>query len=359
MKAKTLMGMIACAGACVSISAFGNTNLAWFDGNVSTTTASAISTPTSAAWTGTEGVTPAAGVIQIDNDSASPLVLTPNSGTEPTLSDGVVTVAATAVLTPTDASALEAITDAKAGFAAGIWDDNGTTKTNYYGYAAGVGTSGEWVKLAADGVAVPDTEGASTTFKLVLDYRAGEKTVKFFVGETLLAKADDSTVTSFSIGSGATAFQNVAAYGSGSITALAGLCEKAVCAVGEKKYGSGADAIKAGGTSATIKDVNAQGQPSETPLAANGLHVWECDVLGIKSDAQIALTNNGIIEDGGTTYIKLANAVEVPEGVSVTFNVKNGSGYVVKESCAADAIKIPLTMGTYTIEPTITATSNE
>ena len=40
MKAKTLMGMIACAGACVSLSAFGNTNADWFSASASGTTPS-------------------------------------------------------------------------------------------------------------------------------------------------------------------------------------------------------------------------------------------------------------------------------------------------------------------------------
>lgn len=349
MKAKTLMGMIACAGACVSLSAFGNTNLAWFDGNVSTTTASAISTPTSAAWTGTDGVTPAAGVIQIDNDSASPLVLTPTSGTEPTLSDGVVTVAATAVLTPTDASALETITDAKAGFAAGIWDDNGTTKTNYYGYAAGISGDTKWVKLV--GAMPPSGDTTATEFKLVLDYRTGKKNVKFFVGDTLLAS--DTDVNAFSIGD-ASALVNIAAYGSGSISVLAATCEKKVAVYGDIGYGSIAEAvIDAGASKDSVKVVDANGQASSGE-AANGLQKWECAALGIAEDKQVGLAKSTKQNAGKITLA--VHGVTVGEDLSVKYGISKDGADATGEF-DADNIQIPMGDGqhTYKIVPTITA----
>lgn len=342
------MGMIACASACVSISAFGNTNLAWFDGNVSTTTASAISTPTSAAWTGTDGATPAAGVIQIDNDSASPLVLTP-SGAEPTLSDGVVTVAATAVLTPTDASALETITDAKAGFAAGIWDDNGTTKTNYYGYAAGISGDTKWVKLV--GAMPPSGDATATEFKLVLDYRNGKKNVKFFVGDTLLAS--DANVNAFPIGD-ASALVNVAAYGSGSISALAATCEKKVAEYNSVGYGSIADAvIDAGSNKNDIKVVDDNGTAS-SGAAANGLQKWECAALGIAEDKQVGLAKSTKQNAGKITLA--VQGVTVGEDLSVKYGISKDNATPTGEF-DADNIQIPMDDGqhTYKIVPTITA----
>jgi len=338
MKAKKLMGMIACASACVSLSAFGNETNGWFGVTVTGETVNPVNIATNGVGVAQEGR-----LVLEDVEKDNPLRFTPDVNAPTNRNDGIFVIQASAALTPNSTNDLEGVDGAKAGFAVGIDDTNAT---NYYGYANNI-----WHKLTGVDVVA---EGQDTTFRLILNYR--DSKVDFYAGA-----GAGTHLGQFDMATGTTAPGAIDAYGTGSITSITGEYEVAVAAYDGKKYGSGAEAVIAKGNGGgAIQDVDpSTGAVAEQKLADNGLYAWECDVLGIEDDAQIALTNNGIIEDGGTTYIKLANAVEVPEGVSVTFNVKNGSGNVVKESCAADAIKIPLTTGTYTIEPTITATSNE
>ena len=214
MKAQKIVGIAACALACVASVNLLATDIPWFDGNVGDTQTSAISNPESASWNDDpslpDGVTLAEGSITLDNDQSTPLLLTPAASSEPSLSDGVVTISSTAILTPSDAADLSSMTinSAKAGFAAGIWDNNGVATTNFYGY-----TSDGWVKLA--GADVPN--GTATSFKIVLDYRTGKKTVKFFVGDTQLNYYGNASSNVWNIAASATALANVAAYGSGSL----------------------------------------------------------------------------------------------------------------------------------------------
>lgn len=347
MKAKKLMGVIACAGACVSLSALANTTNGWFGVSVNDTTVNA-----GACTVKTNNVdvasTETSGKIVLDNDLDSALTITPGSGTA-ALSDGLVTITSTALLTPSDASELGAITGgAQAGFAVAV---NSNNQTNFYGYAS-AGKSGDpaWIEFTT-GPANPE---ADTTFTIALNYR--DKKVSFYNGTTLLV--DGESHSEFSISNDFVNLSNVAAYGSGSISSVTSQYEVAVAAVqGGSKYGSAAEAVVAAGTSGTVLDINSSGEATATKQTTNGLYAWECDILGIEKNAQIALTNNGIIEDGGTTYIKLANAAEVPEGVSVKFKVKQGET-VKFDNCDADAIKIPLETGSYTIEPVISAASS-
>lgn len=354
MKAEKVLGIVACAVACVaSVNAFAD-QLTWFDGNVGSTTTSGISTPTSASWNNDPslptGVTPADGSITLDNDSFTALVLTPAASSEPTLSDNVVTISSTAVLTPSDASDLGDVDGAKAGFAVGVSNDG--ADTNFYGYASGLTAGSRWVKLSGT---VPQGENATTTFSIVLDYRTGKKNVKFYFENTQLTAAGDSTVKEWAIDSEAAALANVSAYGSGSLSALSATCEKAVAAVGDVKYGSATEAVIAAGTSGTVLDINPEtGAPTSTPQAANGLYAWECDVLGIAEDASISLAPS--TKEVAADKIAVAVSGYTPvDGVSVKFQVKQGGSLVSDTKYDADAIGIPLTTGTYTIVPDITA----
>lgn len=356
MKAEKVLGVVACAVACVaSVNAFAD-QIAWFNGNVGSTTTSGISTPTSASWNNDPslptGVTPADGSITLDNDSATALVLTP-SVLEPTLSDNVVTISSTAVLTPSDASDLGDVEGAKAGFAVGVSNDG--ADTNFYGYASGLTSGSKWVKLSGT---VPQGENATTTFSIVLDYRTGKKNVKFYFEDTQLTAAGNSTVKEWAIDSGATSLSNVAAYGSGSLSALSATCEKAVAAVsGGIKYGSAAEAVIAAGTSGTVLDIDSSGEPTDQKQATNGLYAWQCDILGIAGDAAIPLqpATKEVADD------KIAVAVSgyTPvDGVSVKFQVKQGGSLVSVTKYDADAIGIPMTTGQYTVVPEISAASN-
>ena len=347
MKAEKVLGVVACAVACVaSVNAFAD-QIAWFDGKVNTTTTSAISVPTNASWNATlpDGVTLANGSISLDNDSSTALILTP-SGSEPALSDQVVTISSTAVLTPNDASDLGDVADAKAGFAVGV--SNNGADTNFYGYASGLASGSRWVKLSGEN----PTESA-TTVSIVLDYRADKKKVKFVVGSTQLESASDSTVKEWAIDSEAASLSNVAAYGSGSLSALSATCEKAVVAIGDVKYGSVADAEANGGDASNIKVVNNSGEVVNKVKADNGLSAAVCAALGLNiddKDANIAVAPAAT--DTNPSGITLAvNVAGAPEPGAVRYKVEGGSSEV--QYYDANSVTIPLAAGTYTITPVL------
>lgn len=338
MKAKKLMGMIACAGACVSLSSFANTTNGWFGVSVNDTTVNA-----GACTVKTNNVdvasTETSGKIVIDNDLDSALTITPGSGTA-ALSDGLVTITSTALLTPSDASELGAITGgAQAGFAVAV---NSNNQTNFYGYASAGGEGGapDWIKFTT-GPANPE---ADTTFTIAINYR--DKKVSFYNGTTLLVDAESHS--EFSISNNFVNLSNIAAYGSGSISSVTSQYEVAVAAYGDNKYGSGAEAVKAKGDGAgEIKDIASDGSIAENPLAANGLYAWECDVLGVAKDAKIpfkpAATVNG--------SITLQIASEIEDGIAATFKVYSVGNETALGSYPSHAIQIPQAQGKYLIKP--------
>lgn len=338
MKAKKLMGMIACAGACVSLSALANTTNGWFGVSVNDTTVNAGTctvTTNDVAVNSTETV----GKIVLDNDIESALTIAPVAGTA-ALSDGLVTITSTALLTPSDASELGAITGgAQAGFAVAVNSDN---QTNFYGYASAGGTGGapDWIKFTT-GPANPE---ADTTFTIAINYR--DKKVSFYNGTTLLVDAESHS--EFSISNNFVNLSNIAAYGSGSISSVTSQYEVAVAAYGDNKYGSGAEAVKAKGDGAgEIKDIASDGSIAENPLAANGLYAWECDVLGVAKDAKIpfkpAATVNG--------SITLQIASEIEDGIAATFKVYSVGNETALGSYPSHAIQIPQAQGKYLIKP--------
>ena len=331
MKAKKLMGMIACVGACVSLSALANTTNGWFGVSVNTDIETANCTTNGAAVQVDDSK------IILDNDLESALTITPESGTA-VLSDGLVTITSTAVLTPSDASELGAVTGgAQAGFAVAVAGN----QTNFYGYAS-AGTSGDpaWIKFTT-GPANPE---ADTTFTIAINYR--DKKVSFYNGTTLLV--DGESHSEFSISNEFANLSNVAAYGSGSISSVTSKYEVAVAAYGDNKYGSGAEAVKAKGDGAgEIKDIASDGSIAENPLAANGLYAWECDVLGVAKDAKIpfkpAATVNG--------SITLQIASEIEDGIAATFKVYSVGNETALGSYPSHAIQIPQAQGKYLIKP--------
>ena len=331
MKTKTLMGMIACAGACVSLSAFGNNTNNWFNAAVagSNITLSGVSTNGVA-------VQISDGKIVLDNEKESALTFTP---VETNMSTGVSVIRATAELTPSDATSLDtSLSGAKVGFAVGVAGN----ATNYYGFA-----SGEWFKL--DGVIPPDS--GNTEFQLILDYRSA--TAQFFVKNlgSYQILSTNGTTTAFTFDKGSESdISGIDAYGSGSITSLAGAFELAVVDVNGTKYGSVADAKAAGGDASTIKVVDSTGAVVEKVTADNGLSVAVCTALGLDiddGDANIAVAPVGTDDDEDeiTLAVNLpANAEPGAVGFKIT-----GSETVYD----ADQIKIPLTAGTYTITPVL------
>ncbi|MBQ3748464.1 MAG: hypothetical protein IJQ54_05660 [Kiritimatiellae bacterium] len=335
MKAKTLMGMIACAGACVSLSAFGNNTNNWFNAGVadSNITLSGVSTNGVA-------VQVSDGKIVLDNEKESALTFTP---VETNMSTGVSVIRATAELTPSDATSLDtSLSGAKVGFAVGVAGN----ATNYYGFA-----SGEWFKL--DGVNPPDS--GNTEFQLILDYRSA--TAQFFVentGSYQILSTNNGTTTTFAFAKGdANDISGIDAYGSGSITSLEGKFELAVVDVNGTKYGSVADAEAAGGNASTIKVVDSTGAVVAKTTADNGLSAAVCAALGLPLDDSSAnITVKPAATDTNQNRITLAlNMPDAPETDAVEFQVSDGGSY--SETCGASQIEIPLTAGTYTITPVL------
>ena len=336
MKAKTLMGMIACAGACVSLSAFGNNTNNWFNAAVagSNITLSGVSTNGVA-------VQVSDGKIVLDNEKESALTFTP---VETNMSTGVSVIRATAELTPSDATSLDtSLSGAKVGFAVGVAGN----ATNYYGFA-----SGEWFKL--DGVIPPDS--GNTEFQLILDYRSA--TAQFFVNDSgsyrILSTNDTTTAFTFDKGSESD-ISGIDAYGSGSITSLDGKFELAVAAYNDKKYGSVADAKAAGGDASTIKVVNDSGVVVDKTTADNGLSAAVCAALGLNvNDPTANIAVAPAPTDTNPSGITLAvNVAAAPEASAVKFAVTPVGGGETTYCENASAITIPLTAGTYTITPVL------
>ena len=325
MKAKTMLGLIACASACVSLSAFGNETNGWFGVQVEN---AEIVHPNCA--TNGAAVTIDGSAIKLEDAS-----LGIDSFASAPTSDGIVKISATALLTPSSTSDFDVSGSPKAGFAVGV--DN-LNATNFYGYA-----SNSWHKLTGA------TPGAGeTSFSMILNYR--DKVVSFYVDDVLLTSEDPLILDANSLAA-------ISASGSGSITSVTGAYEVAVAAYGDKKYGSiaeASDAVKAASAAdptATVQVVNSDGttEPADA-LAANGLRKIVCEALGLPmndSTANIAVAPVATDDDSGniTLELTLSNVTE-PDAV----------GFVVSGSDTkydADGIKIPLTAGTYTITPVL------
>ena len=363
MKAKTIVGLMACA---VLVPAFADTTPIdnnkpttndWFSTSVPGSTIVA----SGATWATGESVTPptvdaTAHVLVIDADTAKPATLTPTVADADTKGSlGVVTIASKAYLAPSakadlpDAAALGA---AQVGFAVATESET----TSFYAYTK-ISDSGVWTKLA--GVPPPTTE-TDTEFTIVLNYNT--RKVTFMVGSTTLsvavasdAGAVDATELSFT--PAAAMISDVAAIGSGTITSIDAKFENAVAVKGDTKYATIADAYNASG-SGTVKvwDSNT-GAVAQEQTAANGLTKAECMALNIAENAAIALEPTTQADDGKITVKTVVNPVD---DVTVGFKVVKvtGEAAVDDTSYPANAIKLPKTTGQYRIQPTVGAKSS-
>ena len=316
MKAKTMLGLIACASACVSLSAFGNETNGWFGVKVEN---AEIVHPNCA--TNGAAVTIDGSAIKLEDAS---LVI--DHFAEAPTSDGIVKISATALLTPSSTSDFVVSGSPKAGFAVGI---DGQNETNFYGYA-----SNSWHKLTGA------TPGAGdTSFSMILNYR--DKVVSFYVDDVLLTSEDPLILDADSLAA-------INASGSGSITSVTGAYEVAVAAYDGKKYGSGAEAVKARGAGAgDIQDIASNGTPTSTPQAANGLYAWECDALGVAKDAKVPFKPAATVGNSITLQI----ASEIEDGLAATFKVYPVGSENAIGSYPSDAIQIPQEQGAYLIKP--------
>lgn len=333
MKAEKVIGIAACAFACVTSSAFANTTDGWFGVTVTSDTVN-----TSNISTNGVGVAQDGKLVLEDVDSSAPLTFTPSGA--PARNDGVFVIQAAAELTPNSASDLDsAVTGgAKAGFAVGVDND----LTNFYGYA-----NGAWTKLT--GASVPAL-GANTNFKLVMNYR--DNKIQFFVGDTLLA-SNSTEVTEFVLASGNDAPVGIDAYGTGSITSVTGEYEVAVAAYDNKKYGSVAEAVDVAGVNkAAVLPVSESGEtPTGGTTAANDLPRIVCAVLNLDpSDKDAQAKAVPVANDADPDNVTLQ--VHVTEADVVGFEVRDNNGDLL-HTYDASAIKIPTGTGVYTVTPVL------
>jgi len=352
MKAKTLMGMIACASACAV--SYANVNDPWFSGAASGTSLTA----ETGSWkqnnvviTGSteNGVTVAEGAITLENEDSSKLSLVPGAAS-PALNDGLVTITSTAVLTPSEYSSLDTeITGAHAGFTVVSETVNNVESFYYCGYASGETT--RWIRFTTG----PQSASAETTFTIQLDYRTHK--VKFLVGNTALT---DGSATEFSIGSSYNALSSVDAFGSGTLKSIATEYERAVCVVDETKYGSITDALSRGGTSGSsgsIQYISSSGVPVSA-TAANGLDAATCIAIGVdpsNEDAVARFVPADSDTDSNRVTLKVRSE-NVDTGVYVTYTINDGTSSTTQQSNDG-TVKIPTTTGVYTITPTSVSTS--
>lgn len=355
MKAEKVLGIVACAVACVmSTNAFAGDE-DWFSADVANGDLELSAVTTNGVPVEIDAVN---GKIVIDNEFDSRLVFRPVTENPPK-SDNFVKITSTALLTPSDVadlnSAVTELAEAKAGFAVGVDGSN----TNFYGFANGV-----WTKLTS--TAVGPVDGQDTTFTIAIDYRV--PSVMFYVGDNVLYSNDTET-TEFAIAA-ASNLASVDCFGNGSLTSLSTSYEIAVAAVVSNdgattnRYGTVAEAVKAASEAglptsdiAVVDSEGATGVPDEP--AANGLAKWECEALQIAETDQVTLAKSGKQNAG---QITLAVQNVTPEtGLTVKYAVSVDGG-AAAGSYDADNIQIPMgeTAGshTYKIVPTITATAN-
>ena len=338
MKAVKILGLIACATACAIA---GNAHGAYFGDWFSGAAGENAPTATRAAWNETlpSGVTVENGKIVLSNDAESMLTLTP---TEDKSSGKVVVVESTAELTPSDYSDLPMeIKNAQVGFAVAI---DGTA-TNFCGFA-----NGAWHKLTG---ATPPESG-DTTFKFEINYSTLTKTVKFYVGTTLLSgTVSETPTTEFAIGD-YTELNDVACFGSGSLTSISADVQKMIATYGGQQYATFAEALAAEGATPDnilVTDVETDVQTS----AANGMKLWHCLALGLPTDdATAKITPVPVAKDEEVDNIKLQAELNPAEtGLDIKLQVKKNGIKMNGAVYPPNAIMIPLETGKYTLEPVI------
>lgn len=330
MKAEKVLGIAACAVACVTSSAFANSTTNWFGVTASPVAATDVTIKTNNVTVAIADIV-AESKITLDGDTE--LTFAPTDG-NPARSDNLVTIESTAVLTPNafaDLPPSSELTGAQVGFAVAY---NGDV-TNYYYYAY-ANDAGAWTA----GAGTPPAN-AEVTFKITLDYRT--KKAKFEVGNVLVA--DNVTFTGDKL-------NTVAALGSGSLTGVSADYEIAVAAYDGTKYGSVAEAVVAAGANKeSVLPVSESGEtPAGGTTAANDLPKIVCAVLNLDpADSNAQAKAVPVENDSETSYVTLQ--VPVTEEGVVKFQVKNGEK--LEGTYDASAIKIPTGTGVYTVTPVL------
>ncbi len=366
MKAKTIVGLMACAVLVPAFADIDNnkaTTNDWFSTSVSGESVSA----TGAEWNTTpavEGSTTK--VMVIDADVTSPATLTPTEAkaTEATKkSDGLVTITSKAYLAPSaiaDQPAAATLGNAQVGFA--VFTTTGETPTSsYYVYVrtgatqdASPVSTGEWIAVTGTNVTVPNGE-TDTEFKIVLDYRTNKASFFVKVSDAYVALSgtqSSQSTDSFTFVPVTANLSDIAALGSGTITSIDAKFEEAVAVVDNVRYGTIAEAYTAAGNSGTVAVWDpANGAPYADQTTANGLGKAVCMALNIAPDAKIALEPAA---QNVENKVVLKTAVAPVDGVTALFTVSTLSGTSAGEgSYTASNIQIPLGTGTYQVIPTV------
>lgn len=367
MKAKTIVGLMACAVLAPAFADTINNNNPtvedWFSSGVASET---ISTSNASWGQSAPSLNTAKTAIEIDADVASPATLTPNSDAVTTASkksDGLVTITSKAYLAPSakaDLPGASALGNAQVGFAVATETINDVATTSFYAYTK-TSDGGVWTRLSASGVS-PSAEVEDTDFTIVLDYRTSK--VTFSVGATPVTLAAAEETVAGAIGATELAFvpvaaklSDVAAIGSGTITSIDAKFENAV-AVGKdgKAYGTIAEAYNTDGPGTVVAWDSTTGAAAtgDDVYALNGLTKAVCMALNMPTDvatAKIALRPADATKKVANK-ITLATAVDPVQNVTVAFDVQDDGS---DATFPADAIQIPLATGTYTVTPVVTA----
>lgn len=283
-----------------------------------------------------KGVEVSGGKIVFSADTSA-LKLTPTEAV-PAINKTNVVVTSTAAFTTFDYEELANLDMSGSQISFVVAQDSSVT--NYYGYAGS-----EWIKLTGKTPLDPETD---TTFTVTIDYSA--RTVSFAVDGTTLSAAGGATA--FALANGCTHVADVTYSGIGTVTSIDADYQKAIASYANLGYITYADALKAGGKVDTITDPD---YPSDQQTAANGLQKWQCKALGLDvTDAKATIKPVPVAKDTDKENVTLETTLTPTETeLEVKLQVKKGEA-LVGEPCPADAIKLPLATGVYTVEPVFT-----
>ncbi len=380
MKAKTIVGLMACA---VLAPAFADTINNNPNNNASSTEWFSTSAPTEgttivetrAAWAANASKPTVGGettkVLVIDADAGTPATLTPSDATaDGKASDGLVTITSKAYLAPSakaDLPTAAVLNNAQVGFAVATETVSETTTTNFYAYVRKAPTTvnnetvqnGEWIALTEVN---PPANEADTEFKIDIDYQ--NKKVSFSVkvnGAYVVLSGTPSgaqaSTTSFSfvpVDDTTAWLSDVAAIGSGTITSIDATYENAVAVKDGVRYGKIADAYNASGEGTVMVWDSDSGAPAAVQTAANGLPKATCVALGIPASGKLPLEPAA---QAVPDKVVLKTSVDPVDGVTAKFTVFKVAGNAAEdtEKYNHDSIQLPLTEGQYQIIPEVSA----
>ena len=370
MKAKTIVGLMACAVLAPAFADTINNNnpknnassTEWFSTSASATKG--------ATWSPTPTVE--SSKLVIDADVETPATLTPTDpDADGKASDGLVTITSKAYLAPSakaDLPTADVLNNAQVGFAVATETVSKTTTTSFYAYVRKAPTTvdketvqnGEWIALT--GVEPPATE-ADTEFKIDIDYQNKKVSFSVKVNDAYVALSGtpsgaQASTTSFAfvpVDNTTAWLSDVAAIGSGTITSIDAAYENAVAVKNGVRYGKIADAYNASGESTVEVWDSDSGAAAKVQTAANGLPKATCVVLGIPESGKLQL--EPVVQTVPDKII-LKTSVDPVDGVTAKFRVvkiADDATMNTETEYNYDSIQLPLAEGQYQIIPVVSA----